>query len=443
MAGKPKQTNTAPRSNDTGPPVILERLEIRDSRVIISDNDQNYRIPFEIDLVPQDSEYKIIDVAAYLYPRGEKLAVSAKVNRPQRRALLNFDSATLNLTRFADIAAHAADLSASGNLTLQAKADMSWEPLQISAFNASLILRRAILKGNGFQLQTVVGTNNEPIPFRVDLSAVNFHELKFSGRSLSLMAPAPLTLAEFDGTVKRSAAALEAVGNFSALLQSSMQSLPNQLQLKIKDSLPLQGKYSATYSDSGKWQCEVSSSRPEGSVADKIDINFDQYSITSQAPEFKVSAKSESRIIDVAYQLIAPAVSITSGSETINISKVSLEGTAQFDHTVNDSIEIKFDLRASNTGLKLKAGNIKIPKLALSGKLNQDANRQISIDGRMQFSGAGGKFSDLGVRISGGRGKIPFKWPATGKSARGSVTLAGLKYKGRELGRISCQIRQT
>ncbi|MBA7703395.1 hypothetical protein ES703_112180 [subsurface metagenome] len=363
--------------------------------------------------------------------------------RTQRRALLNIDSAPLNLARFADIAARAGDLSASGDLTLQAKADMSWEPLQISAFNASLILRRAKLKGNGFQLQTAVGTNNEPIPFRIDLSAVNFHELKFNGSSLSLMAPAPLTLAKFDGTIKRSPAALEAVGNFSALLQSSTQSLPNQLPVKIKDPLPLQGKYSAKYNDSGKWQCEVSSNRPEGSVADKIDINFEQYFITSLAPEFNLSAKSGSQIIEAAYQLIAPTVRITSGSETISIPKVSLEGTAKFDHTVNHSTEINFDFRAPNTRLKFKEGDIKIPKLALSGKLNQDANRQISIQGLMQFSGAGGMFSRLGARISGVRGKLPFKWPMTGKTARGSVAVAGLKYKGLELGSVSSQLRQT
>jgi len=443
MAGDPKQAKTAARSNDSGPPVILERLEIRDSRVIISDNDQNYRIPFEIDLVPQDPQYEKLDLAAYLYPRGEKLTAKATVYRTQRRALLDIDSAPLNIARFADITTRAADLVASGDLTLQAKADMSWEPLQVSAFNASLTLRRAKLKGNGFQLQTAMGANNEPIPFRIDLSAINFHELKFSGSSLSLVAPAPLALAEFDGTIKRSAAALEAVGNFSALLQSSTQSLPNQLPVKIKDSLPLQGRFSAKYNQSGKWQCEVSSTRPEGSVPDKININFEQYTITSLALEYNFSAKSESQIIEAAYQLIAPTVRITSGSDAISIPKVSLEGTAQFGHTVNDSTEIKFGLRAPNTGLKLKEGNIKIPKIALSGKLNRDANRQISIEGLIQFSGAGGMFSRLGARISGSRGKIPFKWPVNGKTTRGSVAVARLKYKGLELGSVSSQLHQT
>jgi hypothetical protein len=443
MAGDPKQAPTAPRSNDTGPPVILERLEIRDSRVIISNNDQNYRIPFGIDLVPRDPAYDELDIAVHLYPRGEKLTAKATVYRSQRRAVLSIDPTALDLERYTDITARAAQLAVSGDLTLQAKADMTWEPLQVSAFNASLSLQHGKIKGNGFQLQTAVGANNEPLPFRIDLSAINFHELKFSGSSLSLMAPAPLTLAEFDGTIKKSAAELEAVGNFSVLLQSSTQSLSEQLPVKIKDSVPLQGKYSAKYDQSGKWQCEVSSTRPEGSTADKINIHFEHYIITSRAPEFNFSAKSESQIIEAEYLLKAPTVRITSGPETLSIPKVSLEGTAQFDYRVNDSAEIKFALRAPNTGLKLKEGNIKLTKLALSGKLNRGANRQISIEGLLQFSGAGGNFSRLGARISGGRGKIPFKWPVTGKTARGSVAVARLKYKGLELGSVSSQLHQT
>jgi hypothetical protein len=443
MAGDPKQAQSAPPSNGTGPPVILARLEIRDSRLIVSNKNQNYRIPFEIDLVPQDAEYEKLDIAAYLYPRGETLAAKATVYRTQRRALLNIDSAPMNLARFADITARAANLEASGDLTLQAQADMSWEPLQVSAFNASLILQGAKLKGNGFQLQTAMGANNEPIPFRIDLSAINFHEVKFSGSSLSLMAPAHLTLDGFDGTIKKSAAVLEAVGKFRALLQPSTQSLSNQLPLKIKESLPLQGIYSAKYHQSGKWQCEVSSTRPERSVADRININLEQYIITSLPPEFSFSAKSGSHIIEAAYLLTAPTVRITSGSESISIPQVTLEGTAQFDHSVKKSTEIQFDLRAPDTGLKLKEGNIKIPKLALSGKLNQGADRQVSIQGLMQFSGAGGMFSRLGTRIGGVRGKLPFKWPMTGKAARGSLAVGRLKYKGLELGSVSSQLHQT
>jgi len=441
LAGQPEQTKTAPQKNSTEPPVILERLEIRDSRVIISNNDQNYRIPFELDIVPRDPAYEKLDIAAYLYLRGEKLKASATINRSQRRVLLNIDSAPINLERFADIATRAAGLSVSGDMTLQAKADVQWEPLQVSSFNAALILQRSNIRGDGFQLQNAMAADNEPIPFRIDLSAENIHELMFSGSSLSLTAPAPLTLTEFGGTIKRSAAALEAVGNFSAVLQSSKQSRPDQSPVKIKDPLPLWGRFSATFNQSGKWQCEVSSTRPEGSIAGKVNVNYEQYIITSLAPEFSLSATAGSQIIEAAYMLTTPRVRITSGSETISIPVVSLKGTAQLDHMANDSTTIKFDLQAPNTGIKLKEGNIKIPKLALSGKLNRAANRQISVEGLMQFSGAG--FSGAGARISGGRGKIPFEWPVIGKTAKGSVTVAGLKYKGRNLGSVSSQIHQT
>jgi hypothetical protein len=443
MAGAGKQPKAAPQINAKKPPVILEKLEISDSRVIISANDQNYHIPFEIELVPQDPEYKKLVIEAYLYPRGERLSAKATVDRMQRRVVLSVESAALDLERFADISARAAHLAASGDLTLQAKADIRWEPLQVSSFNASLTLQHGKIKGNGFQLQTAMGANNEPLPFRIDLSAKDFQELIFSGSSLALIEPAPLTLVGFDGIIKKNGAAIESGGKFSAVLQPSTPSLPDRLPVKIKDSLPLHGQFSAIYHQSGKWQCDVSNVRPEGSAAGSVSLTVDSYAISSSIPEFSLSAKAESHNIEAAYRLITPAVRITSGSETITIPEVSLKGTAQLDLTANDSTAIKFDLQAPNIGIKLKEGNIKIPKLALSGKLNRDANRQISIQGLIQFSGAGGRFSRLGARISGVRGKIPFKWPVKGKTTWGSVAVAGLKYKDLELGSVSSQLHQT
>ena len=64
MAGEHKQTSTAPNFSDTGPPIIFEMVEISDSRVKISANDQIYWIPFEIDMVPQDSEYDRLDLTS-------------------------------------------------------------------------------------------------------------------------------------------------------------------------------------------------------------------------------------------------------------------------------------------------------------------------------------------------------------------------------------------
>jgi hypothetical protein len=445
MAGVQKRANLAPAFDETSPPVIPARLEIRNSRVIIGYNDQFYRIPFEFDMVPQDPEYDVFDIAAHLYPRGEKISATVKVNRPQRRAALKIDSATLNLDRFGDIAARVAGLMLSGEMTLNGTAEVRWEPLQISSVNASLVLRHGKIMGRGLQLQTALAANNEDIPFRIriDLSAKNTNEWQISGSRISMIAPTHLTLTGFDGMIKRNAASLESSGNFSAVLHSSTQTMPNLLPVKIQDPLPLQGRFSAIYHQSGKWQCEVSDNKPAGTTAKTVRLKVEPYTITSSIPEFNLSAKAESGDIDAAVMLMARAVRIASGSESINIPKLLLKARAQIDNAANGSTGVRFDLRAPNTGIKFKDGEIKISDVAISGKLNRDDDRQITLGGLLQFSGAGGQFSRFGARVGGARGKIPFKWPVKGKTAKGSVSVANLKYKGMELGRISSQIRQT
>jgi hypothetical protein len=443
MAGQKMQPKTAPGKKDQGPPIFLENLEIRDSQVIISANDQNYRIPFEIEILPQDPAYGRLDLAADLYLRGEKITATAKIDRSLRRALLTFDSASLDLERFADIAARVMDLTAAGDLNLQAKADLQWEPWQISSFNASLILHNGKIKGDGFQVQTDADIANEPMPLRIDLSAKDFQELILRGSGLSLIEPAPLTLTEFGGTIKKNKTALEAAGKFRAVMHSLAKDLPGQIPLKIKAPLPLQGQFSVMYHQSGRWQFNASNGRPVGASAELLNLVVDSYAISSSIPEFNLSARAELQKVEADYILRTTSVRIASSSETISIPEVSLEGTAQFDHRANNLAAINFDLRAPGTGLKLKEGHIKIPKLALSGKLNREANRQTSIQGLAQFSGASGRFSHLGAQISGIRGKIPFKWPVKGKSARGSVVVARLNYKGLELGSASSRLHQT
>ena len=443
MAGEAKQPPKTGQIDDKGPAVILKRLEIRDSRVIFSADDKEYRIPFEIEIVPQDPAYDLLDIKAIFYPRGEKLTATARVNRSQRQAAFTIEPAVLDLERFADLAARAAGMTVAGDLALQAKANVRWEPLQISSFNASLIVQRARIKGDGFQLQTALGADNEPIPFRIDLTAKDFQELIFSASGLSLMTPAPARLSGFEGSIKKSETAFESAGKFSAVIQPLAPTSPNQLPLKIKAPLPVQGRFSASYHQTGKWQCEITHVRPEESAAGTVSLLLDPYIISSSAPEFSVSVKADPQNLEAAYLITTPSVRIDSGSETVSIPEISLKGTALLDHTANDSTAIKFNLQAPGTGIKLKEGHIKIPKFAISGKLNRGAGRQMSAEGLIQFSGAGGRFSGLGAQISGARGKIPFKWPLNGKSARGSVAAARLKYKGLELGSVSSQLHQT
>ncbi|MBT8367665.1 MAG: YdbH domain-containing protein, partial [Deltaproteobacteria bacterium] len=211
----------------------------------------------------------------------------------------------------------------------------------------------------------------------------------------------------------------------------------------IQDRLLLQGQFSAQYHQSGKWQCEISNDQSEAVSAPKVRLSIEPYKITSSIPEFKLSAKAESQIIDAAYMLKVPAVQIASTAESIQIPQLTLEGTAQISNGAARASGVTFDLRAPNTGLKLEGTDIKISDLSISGKLNRRDDRLITLDGLLQISGAGGIFSNLNISFSSARAKIPFKWPLVEKSAQGRVSIANLKYNSMNLGSLISFIRQS
>jgi len=443
LADAQRRQKTAQTVNDQSSPIIVERLEIRNSLVSIGYQDQIYRIPVEFDLDPEDPAYEVLDITARLYPRGEEITFAAKLNRPQRRAALRVDSATLQLNRFTDISVRVADLMLSGELAMHARAEVRWAPWQIASVTASLMLRVGNIAGDGFQLKTAGIGDNGLAPFRLELSSKNTNEWQIRGGGISLMVPAHMSLTGFDGTIIRNAAALESSGKFSVVLHSSTPSMPNLLPLKIQSPLPLQGRFSARYQQAGRWQCEVSNIKPQDTAANTVRLHVDPYTITLPIPEFKLSATAKSENIDAVYMLAAPGVRITSASESINLPNLQLKGTARKDNAANSSTEVRFDLRAPGTGIKIKDGEIKISDVAVSGKLNRDDIRQMTLDGVLQFAGAGGRFSRFGAQVGSARGKIPFKWPVEAKPATGSISVGSLKYNGMELGSISSQIRQT
>jgi hypothetical protein len=443
IMGAQSQDASTPSSNNTSPLVSLERLAIRNSRINIEYNDQYYRMPFEFNIVPRDPEFNLLDGVAFLYPRGAKITATVNLDRSQRKAALNIESENLDLGRFADITSRVADIMMSGEMTLQAKANVVWAPLRFSAVNASLMLRHGKINAGALKFQNAIFSQSQETPFRVDLAQKNDNEWQITGSRISMVAPTPLTLSRFDGTIIRKTGTFASTGNFTAALHPSTQTGLNSLPLKIREPLLLQGQFWAQYHQSGNWECNISDNQSEATPVQKVRLSIEPYKITSSIPQFKLSAKSESQIIDATYMLKVPGVRIASTSESIHLPQLTLKGTAQITNGADGASRATFDLHAPNTGLKLEGAEIKISDISLSGKLNRNVNRLIALDGVMQISGAGGLFSDLNASFSRARGKIPFKWPAVGKSAKGSVSIANLKFNGQNLGGLKCYIRQT
>jgi len=444
IAATQRQENQKAGSAAPPPPVFIEKLRIRDSQIIVDYKNQFHRIPFEIEIVPDDSDYNNLNVSAIFYLRGEKITAGVKVDRSQSRAAVGIESTALALDRFADLAGRTSDLMLSGEMTLRGKADVLWKPLRISSLAASLSLQHAKIKLADSMLQNASDADGKPIPFRVKLASDTGRHWRITTGRLALVAPLPLNLAGLDGGIKiTDNGALESSGNFTAELNLSRPDGKKRLPVILQAPLPLRGRFSAIYHQDDKWQCEITNQPPEGPAAGALRLRIKPYIITAAPPEFNFSATAKSAKIEAAYQLTVPKVQVVSESESINIPKLLLKGTAKLERKPREHAGLKFELRAANTAVKLKDGEIKLPDVVISGKLNRDDVRQITVGGVLQFSGAGGRFSRPGARFGGARGKIPFKWPVKGKIARGSIAVADLRFRGLKLGRLDSQVSQT
>ena len=58
-----------PVSGQTSPPVLANRLAIHNAALVLRIKDQHYRVPFEIEIVPDNSEFTVLEIAALLHPR--------------------------------------------------------------------------------------------------------------------------------------------------------------------------------------------------------------------------------------------------------------------------------------------------------------------------------------------------------------------------------------
>lgn len=145
---------TPPLTGQSPAAVMINRLEVRNAAVILNINSQSYRIPFEIDIAPENSEYTLFEAAARLYPRGQKIDSKARIDLTGHRISLDTEISALNLSRFSDLFRLAGDISASGKVDMTATADLQWAPFQISSLNAAVEWQACQFAINNLQFQT-------------------------------------------------------------------------------------------------------------------------------------------------------------------------------------------------------------------------------------------------------------------------------------------------
>ena len=112
--------------------LALERLIIRNAVIIFDINSKVYRIPCEIEILPENAAFDQVACTARIYARGQKFEVTAKIDLNKKSISLTYAAKNVILARFADFTGLIEGLSVSGVADLSGTTNLMWEPFTIS-----------------------------------------------------------------------------------------------------------------------------------------------------------------------------------------------------------------------------------------------------------------------------------------------------------------------
>ena len=353
-----------PVSGPASVPVLAKRLEIRNAALILKIKDRLYRVPFEIEIRPEDSDDTLFDVAVGFYFRGQEIDCTGKIDLAGSRVRLKTEIWALNLGRFSDIIRLAGDISASGKVNITATADLQLAPFQISSLNAALELQTAQLKIGNLQFQTL-------------------------------------------------------------------------------DSIALHSTLAGHYDRDGNWQLTVNSPEDSKASAKTARFRLNQYEVTSKLPLIEVSGRAEKDRMTAACTVLLADARMDSGSETIQVPKAVLKGSADLATGDKAAWTGEFKLQTPGSSLASAAGKISFTDVSLAGKINNTSRGVMGFNGLLRFAGGRLALADMDGRVDSVSGVIPLIWPPEEHLEKGRVSIAALNYRQSNLGRVQCQVRQT
>jgi len=172
-------------------PVSIGSLEFHNSQVIFQRDEKEYRIPFDLLLIPKIQEkdsWKILQADLILYPLSQKIALKSSIDLTDKKANLILDASSVLIERFSDFAELLTQEEPvlSGELDIKAEASLKFDPFKIISLSAESEFRN-----HGTALKTF---RLGKAPLQIKIIGKETGEWNLSAASLSLSEPFPLQI---------------------------------------------------------------------------------------------------------------------------------------------------------------------------------------------------------------------------------------------------------
>ena len=432
----------APATPAAGLPAV-DQFIIRNATVICEINEQTYRVPFEIEIIPQNSNFNHLTFTAHIYISHQKVLVAADMDLKQKTISFNLSSKNIMLTRFAALTQRIEGLSISGQANMEGSAKLTWAPFTISSLVSSLELHKTKIRLNSLKLQNPLNQKQQELPLRIKLENVNEKTWRLSASEMAGVSPVPFTLSEIDSHINLKEDAVQSFGNFVINLNDANAQAKTSLPLKIIAQSLLRVNFSINYSKNGNLTFELKNRPLKKDLNQTNTLIVDRFEIKTKVPEVIISGHLRKKNGFATYKLKIPDVHIASQKTSIELPAVLLAGTADINRESKAAQTAVFNLQLPNSEITWNSIKLGVSDLALSGTLLVDKNSQRLDKGLLEWADANLAVAEMNAKITGVGGAIPFQWPLTGKGKLGNFDIKAIHYQHLHFGSLSGTIQQT
>ena len=400
-AGEPEKVKE-PALSEISLPVSIGSLEVKNSVINFRWNGKPFRIPFELKLVPADKDMTSINCIVSIFPRDQKITSKVDIHLNNNKIAINLDAESICLESFADLITQIPGLILSGRAALNGKADIQLMPFLISSVTAICEIENGKIGYQDIILQNSRDKEKKNLPLQIKLTGSGGTKWEISGSSFSFVSPLPMQVSGFHFISKIQMAPFESSGSYSISIDRTPQNL--KVPFKVLKPIPVEGSFSATCSNEGRWEFKLTNKDPDAGPA-VCRLDTDTLSIASKMPRLDVSGNG-----------------------------TGPDGTAEFSATIPDM------------NINMKPGNIKIPVITLSGKADfsqtGDNGSNMHFNGALQLFVSSIAASQYQSKIRGIRANFPFAWPCESPGKKGNFSIGPLMWKNMNMGTVSGTLQQ-
>jgi hypothetical protein len=305
--------------------MAVDKIEIRSGMLNLAWGNTTYKIPFEADMRPDGPHMVKLDAQVRLFPRDQRVVVAAKVDLENQRASVSLDGPAVALEPFADLIHRIPGLDATGNVTIQTHAELTWPPFAISDTTISLTW----CCGRLAYASAIVEPVRDEAPFTLSAFSEDLETWRIQAGGGQLQMPARVAMNTFKATLKLGQDRRAVTGETELAVLPCSIDRPTPVLLKTRVSVPL--TFDLTHKAAGEWTAgfRTTVDHDRRIRSDLLDITIGGVSIHGGAPRFSLTTKGDGQAGTADWQLDIDKIRAAAAGAIVTLPSAGARGRLQ------------------------------------------------------------------------------------------------------------------